>query len=421
MFKLFFLCGFLFTQFAFAVEPQSGSLTLREVYEQAKAKTEALPQSQSQLREYEARKDQVLGRFLPNLSLGANYQKQDRAAGLNSDEQTTSRLILTQSLYEGGRDKADYNAAKSLMSAQKNYVTAAENNLFSDVARSFFSVLAAEQDIRNIQKSIDLTQNRVGELNKRMKVGKTQNVEVLAADAQLAVLKAQLLGAQGNLNVARDTFARVSGLDRTTPLTDPMRFPSEPKPIESYLAEIENRPDIQALKLTTEASEYQIRAAKAGHLPTLLLSGNRYLSQSRVSGTNKHDWDVNVSLSFPIFSGGIVNARVREIKENELQAELQLKNQRRIAEEQIRQAYSTLLSSLEQVKALEAARAATDANYKEQVKNYRFSLTTNLDVIQALNSLQDTNRTLDKTRFDALIAWAQLRTAIGNVQLRTTK
>lgn len=402
-----------------SAQTETASLTLREVYEAAKEKTETLPQSQSAVREYEARKDQVFGRFLPGLSLGASYQRQDRSAGLNSPEQTTTRLILTQSLFEGWRDKAQLNAAKANVLAQKQSLTAAENNLFSEVAISFFTVLAAEQDIRNIQKSIDLTQNRITELNKRLKVGRTQKVEVLAADAQQAVLKAQLLSAQGNLNVARDTFARVTGLPRETPLTDPMRFPREPRPIDSYLAEIENRPDIQALKLTVEANEYEITAAKGGHLPTLLFTGNRYLSQSGVRSTSQHDWDIGLTLSFPIFSGGIVSARVREIRENELQAELQLKQQRRVAEEQIRRAYNTLNSSLEQVKALEAARSATEANYKEQVRNYRFSLTTNLDVIQALNSLQDTNRTLDKTRFDALIAWAQLRTAIGNVQLRT--
>lgn len=397
----------------------TGSLTLREVFEAAKQKTEALPLSQSEIREYEARKAQVFGRFLPKLSLGANYEKQDRTAGLNSDEQTTSRLILTQSLYEGGRDKAELDSARAQLEAQKQNLTLAENNLFSEVARSFFSVLSSEQDIRNIQKSIDLTQSRIGELRKRLGVGKTQKVEVLAADAQMAVLKAQLLSAQGTLNVNRDTFARVTGLDRTTPLTDPMRFPSEPKPIESYLAEIDKRPDIQALQLTLDASEHEIRSAKAGHLPTLLFTGNRYLSQTGVRGTSQHDWDVGLSLSFPIFSGGIVSARVREIRELETQAELQLRNKKRVAEEEIRRAYSTLQSSLEQVKALEAARSVTEENYKEQVKNYRFSLTTNLDVIQALNTLQDTNRTLDKTRFDALIAWAQLRTAIGNVQLRT--
>jgi len=415
----FLLVSLLFPLSILAQEPQPpAGMTLRDVYEAAKQKTETLPQSQSAVRQYEARKDQVFGRFLPNLSFGAGYQRQDRSAGLNSPEQTTTRLILSQSLFEGWRDKAQLDAAKANVLAQKQNLTAAENNLFSEVANSFFQVLAAEQDIRNIQKSIELTQTRIAELNKRLKIGKTQKVEVLAADAQQAVLKAQLLSAQGDLNIARDSFARVTGLDRGTALTDPMRFPREPKPIEEYLAEIENRPDIQALKLTVEASEYEITAAKAGHLPTLLLTANRYLSQSGVQNNNKRDWDVGLTLSFPLFSGGIVSARVREIRENELQSELQLKQQRRIAEEEIRRAYNTLYSSLEQVKALEAARAATDANYKEQVKNYRFSLTTNLDVIQALNSLQDTNRTLDKTRFEASIAWAQLRTAIGNVQLR---
>ncbi|MEK6775095.1 MAG: TolC family protein [Bdellovibrionota bacterium] len=387
------------------------SLNLREVYSAAKEKTESVPQGKALIRESEALKDQVYGRFLPGLALGATYLRQNKITGSNSQDQTASKITLTQSLYAGGKDKADFSAASSEVAARQQNLEAVENALFADVAASFFAVLAAEQDIKNIQKSIALTQDRIKELRKRMKIGKTQKVEVLAAEALDSVLESQLLAAQGVHNVARDTFARVTGLDRTTLLTDPMRFPKEPKTIESYLNEIDNRPDIRALKLGVETNEHEIRSAQAGHLPTLSLIGNGYLSQSGVQSSNNPDWDIGLSLSFPIFSGGIVSAKVRQIREIEIQAELLLKNRRRVAEEEIRRAYSTLMSDLEQVKSLEKALSATEQNYKEQARNYSFSLTTNLDVIQALNALQDTKRTLDKTRFDALTAWAQLRSA----------
>jgi len=411
---IFNLTGFLLAgPHAFGVASPS-SLTLKDVYIAAKEKTEAVPQGQSLVRESEARRDQVYGRFLPSLSLGATYLRRDEAVGASSLEQTATKITLSQSLYEGGMDRANLQAAEVETSARKQNLKALENLLLADVARIFFAVLAAEQDIRNIQKSIDLTQDRLTELRKRKKVGKTQNVEVLAAEAQQSVLRSQLLAANGNLNVARDTFARASGLDRSTPLTEPLRFPHEPKPIESYLDEIKNRPDIKALELAVEASKYKVKAAHAGHRPNLSLTGNTYFSQTGV-GNGSRDWDLGLALSFPLFSGGIASAKVREAREVETQAELLLRGRKRVAEEEIRRAYSTLMSALDQVKSLEKALLATEANYREQAKNYRFSLTTNLDVIQALNTLQDTKRTLDKTRFDALTAWAELRAATSQV------
>jgi outer membrane protein TolC len=72
---------------------------------------------------------------------------------------------------------------------------------------------------------------------------------------------------------------------------------------------------------------------------------------------------------------------------------------------------------LDQIKALEAALKSTEGNYREQEKNYRFGQATNLDVIQALNSFQDSKRTLDRTRYLAFSAWAELKAATAQVTL----
>jgi outer membrane protein len=398
------------------------SLNLRQVYKAAKENTETRAQGESQIRESESVRDQVRGRFLPHISLGATWMHANGSsdlAGLGSSDpapsdQTTTKVTLTQSLYEGGKDQADFESAQSAIEARRQNLASSENELFVEVARSFFAVLAAEQDIRNIQKLIDLTQNRIGALRKRLRIGKTPKVEVLAAEAQQAVLHSQLLAAEGSKNVLRDTFARITGLDRNTQLTDPMRFPSEPKTLQSYLDEIETRPDVKALISAVESTRYDVRSATAAHLPTLAFVANGYLSRSGAPA-NAPAWDAGLTLTFPLFAGGSTSARVRETREVQTQAEILLHARRRLAEEEIRKAYNTLMSSLDQVKSLEKALVATEQNYDEQAKNYRFSLTTNLDVIEALNTLQNTIRTLDKTRFEALTAWAELRSATAKV------
>ena len=75
------------------------------------------------------------------------------------------------------------------------------------------------------------------------------------------------------------------------------------------------------------------------------------------------------------------------------------------------------MSSTEQVKTLEQAVSTNEQNYTEQEKDYRFNLATNLDVLQALNNFHDTKRSLDRTRYQAMAAWAKLKAEANQTEL----
>lgn len=51
----------------------------------------------------------------------------------------------------------------------------------------------------------------------------------------------------------------------------------------------------------------------------------------------------------------------------------------------------------------------------EQKKDYGFSLVTNLDVLQSLNTFQSTKRNLDKTRVDMMSAFAELMASVAQI------
>jgi outer membrane protein TolC len=68
-----------------------------------------------------------------------------------------------------------------------------------------------------------------------------------------------------------------------------------------------------------------------------------------------------------------------------------------------------------QVKSLQEAVKAAELTYTEQTRDYRFGLTGNLDVLSALNTLLDTRRTLDHTRFQLLNSWVGLQASVGRI------
>lgn len=389
------------------------AITLDEAYQAAVARTENIPLSQTRIDQAEERATQAQSPFLPILSIGAQYQQQDLQQHALFANQSFTRLVLSQNLFAGGRDWATLHSRKFDVASEKHNLSSDKINLFSAIAQNFYFILSNEHDVLNIQKILSLTQERANVIHERTAIGKSRRIELLAAKAQVSVLEAQLLAAQGQVMTARDQFALLTGLERHASLDDQQELTFELEAIEHYLKHIDERPDIEALKASSNALHTAVSAAKAGHYPSLNAFGNYYLTRNGPQENNK--WDFGLTLNLPLFAGGLINAQVQEAKYRELQAELLVSQRKRQAETEIRTAYDTIANCIKQIKSLESALRSTEQNYKEQERNYRFGQANNLDVIQALNLFQDTKRTLDRTRYQAMAAWANLKAATAQI------
>ncbi len=404
------ICAVLTTFLSHQASAVATSVDLKDAYRSALEKTETVPLGQTRIQQATERSHQARSRFLPTLSFDANYQAQETTVA-----QSHLRLTTTQSIYNGGRDSASLRGTKSDEDLQKQNLTVANYALFSDVAREFYAVLSGQTEVENLKKTIEFAAERVSEINAREKIGRSRNIENLAAQAQLSVIKAQLLAAEGQLITARDQFTLVTGLPRETELIKTKEIPSPPQKIETYLLALDKRPDIAMFKAQVNIAQSKIDSAKAGHLPKVDLLANYYPVKNTIQKGN--DWDAGVTMNLLLFQGGLVSAQVAEASHKLSENEYLLSQSRRLSEITIRTSYHNLESSLNQITALESALKSTEQNYREQEKNYRFGQATNLDVIQALNLFQDTKRSLDRTRYLALSAAADLKAATAQISL----
>jgi outer membrane protein len=405
--------------FSFLILPGfTSALTLKEAYDAALKKTESVAIAESQLRAADSKVDQNRANFLPDISLKGDYNVQNQNIGTSTEkDQTSSRINLSQSLLAGGKDRANYKASTAARTSQEYNVEATRDQLYSDVSKAFYALMAARADAENIEKTIELLNKRIVELEKLNRVGRSRPLDVLAAKAQIAVLESQKVAAIAARRIAKNNFADVTGLERDSELLEGSQLPDSAGELQNYLRDLEKRPDIQSLKALNSSYEYSVDAASAGHLPSLDLSGNYFLSHDGAPTTtqNRDDWNATVTLTIPVFSGGEVNATVRQANELKTQSDLTMQKRLRDAEADVRTAYNNLVSALEQIKALETALSITEQNYRQQEKDYGYRLASNLDVLQALTSFQDTKRSLDKTRFQAYDAIAQLKAKTNTV------
>lgn len=393
-------------------------LTLKQVYEYALLKNESIPIQDERILQAEEKDTQAKGAILPKANLMANYLYQaspgDAAASSAKSTQSNIRLNVTQPIFHGFREFALYRSVQADLESQKATREQSKLSLFSQVGQAYYNVLFAEQDLKNLQVLLDLTQKRVVDLQERARVGRSRSSEVLTAQSQVSILKNQLENAQLVIDQARESFAFVTGLSKNSPLV-PLEdsFSFHVEDLNSYLSSIEKRPDIAALNQQVISSEEQQTAAKGAHYPSVDFSGNYYFQRAgSLEGTN---WDIGFTFSLPLYQGGVLSSQVSEAASRVKEKSLLFYQGKRNAEKEIRAAYDTVTSNLAQFKTLSEAFKIAQKTYEEQNRDYRLGLSTNLDVLQSLNTLEETKRTLDRTRNQIFASWVTLQAATGRL------
>ncbi len=380
------------------------ALTLNDCFKAALKRSEVLASQQELVVQAEEHYSQAWGSILPSFNGYYSYFKQDTTgqdSTSSSPTQTTLKITGDQPLFRGFREYAAIDQTKKLITAQKEARNWAGMQLYMDTTRGFYTLLAAQKDLRIVDEEIGLYQTRIQDLQDRVDIGRSRITEVLTVKSAKAILKAQREQVLGQIKTAKEVFAFLTGLDKNITLDDTEDVPSQTDTLDRYLARLESRPDVIAARRNVEAAKSNISVASGAHLPSADLQGDYYFQGSGL--TPNPSWDAQIVVTLPIFQGGIISSNVKIAESQERQYEQGLSSVLRIAAEDIGTYYGDLESDLAQVAALQDAYNAAEKNYKANLADYNLGLVINLDVLQALTSYKDTERSLEKARFTAKI------------------
>ncbi|MBI3555655.1 MAG: TolC family protein [Deltaproteobacteria bacterium] len=397
-----------------AVFAATDGRTLDECFQAALRRSEIIGTQTELIAQAEERYRQAKGAIFPTINGVASYLVQAAPAATAATqapgEQTTAKLTATQPIFHGMKEYAGILQQNLLVtSAMSNKVQAAAS-LYSDVATNFYSILQLEQDIRDVTNEINIDSKRISDLNARVRIGRSRPSEVLTVKSAVDTLVATNDATRGQLLALREAFAFLTGFDRNMPIleTETLTLPS-PGAVEPYLQSIEERPDVKAARDSLYAVEKNVTIARAGHFPQIDVTGDYWFKRPGIS-QDQH-WDAQIIGTIPIFAGGIVNSQVREAASQERASELNLARLRRLADQEIRSDYDNFTADLNQVTSLTRATQSALENYQAQTSDYKLGLVTNLDVLTAITSSQESQRALDKSRYLTKLDYIKLQIA----------
>lgn len=335
------------------------------------------------------------------LTLGWNNSRFDSDAEgflFNPSYNSGLNLDLRQPLLKGFGDEvqtAQLRSAQKQLEATSFEVDSEAANLAANVKRAYWSLVYAWQDIEVQKLSLELAIKLLEETQAKIDAGKLAPVEIYQPQSEVARREEQLISAERAIGVAEDDLKLLLNsrdwLAAYIPTDKPDTTEVQldlPKIIDNAL---QNRPDLKAADLTSQAAKIELERADDDIRPDLSLVGGlgvgatsaRYEdSLDENLGDPNNKWRIGVTFSMPLENSTAKGYR-QQARANYNIA----RTGSELLRQQIRRSVRTTIRDVELVlKALEATRKTSLATMKrleaEQAK-FDSGRSTTLDVLTA--------------------------------------
>ncbi|MBP6216983.1 MAG: TolC family protein [Oligoflexales bacterium] len=394
--KYFFF--FIISLFPFSNPSQASStaVNLEDALSAAIKKSETISSQEELIIQAESHYKQALSAVLPSVTALATYSHLARSPNdLNPRSQPLLKINLTQPLFRGFQELAMIEQKKILKKAQEKSKKLAIKLLFQDVLQNYFLILSLEKELLNMANELRNYDKRIRELSYRVKIGRSRQTEILSMQSSVANTKAQMAQIEGSLKIAREIFHFLTAYPSDQSLVKENLI-VKLGPVESYLEHIQTRPEIQAALLKVSAASENSKAVERAVYPTLDFIGNYYAYREGV--LKNTPWDVSISLTAPLYDGGLLRSKISESHSQAKQASLALEQVQRSAEQEIRSLHQTVQSDLLRVQELSNRRDLAEKNMKMLHKEYLVGLASNMEVLQAMSEHDAAIRSLDNVK-----------------------
>ncbi len=361
-------------------------------------------------------------------------------------------------IYTGGRINATIHQSKLELEARQYDLENASNTLALEVARSYLTILLAQEQLDNAQRQLTLSQQQLDQTEKLIRAGALPPNDRLDVQAQVARNEQVVVEVRNAVNSAYLGLRQLMELPAEEPLVIERPQIDVPEVVDAatfsfpavYATALGAQPQIKAADIRVKSASHGIALARSGMLPTLTLGGNLNTAFSsvarRVNGfqtvrqsqtvfidgqpftietdvlapnfedipyfnqlSNNFGQSFGLNLSIPIYNNHRNNIAVERARLGVLNQELQNRQQRQLLQTAVQQAINDAIAAREAWmagrKAVEAAQAAFDNAQK------RFD-------VGAINALQysTARMTLDSALVDLIRAKYQYLFNLKNVE-----
>ncbi|UCE32659.1 MAG: TolC family outer membrane protein [Burkholderiales bacterium] len=422
------LFSWLVAGLALGAAPAASAYDLLQAYRDALAYDAQLAAARAQLAATRERVPQAQAGLKPSVAGSVNLTQQYNSVdnpntGTNDSDYLAQQYAvqLSYPLYRLQNVEAVEQSKLSVSLGELQFAEA-EQDLVLRVAEAYFDVLAAQDNLGAIQAQKRAISEQLAAAKRNFEVGTTTITDQQEAQARFDLVTAQEIAASNQLDTRRSALVVLTG--KTVAEIDLLRAGvtlAAPQPA-SDRAWIEqaraSNLTVQQAQAASEIAKREIDRQRYTGRPTVdLVSSLSHVrnASSSVPGLNVSGATIGLQVAIPLYTGGAVDARVREAIALYDRSQRDLENARRQADQAARQLYSTLMAGLAQVSALEAAERSSQLALESNQLGYEVGVRINIDVLNAQQQLYTTQRDLASARYGVIVGGLRLRRVAGSL------
>ncbi len=414
-------------------------LTLPSAFEQALEKNPVMQQARASVKEANARVGQAISAFFPKVNLDMGYMHSDnpvmvfsnklnQAAFTPSDfdverlnnpdyrDNWQYKFVMIQPIFNQGREYIGYKTSKLARSiADLGYMQAAQSILFV-VEKAYCQALLAKEKVEVLRLALKTANQHEMLAQKRYQAGLVLKSDLLGAMVYRTKVERQLFKAESDYRIALAALNSAMGGDQSAQWDiRPVNFEDKSGNTLSYWLDTARRyrPEYFIAKRQQEITEYEHRQALFRFLPSFNLTGIYEGDRQNLAYFGGDSWSLMATMSMNLFNGFGDVAAVSAADADRKRAAARLRQVQQQIELQVRQAFFRFQTAKKQLKVAKAAVKQAKEGQKILRNRYSNGLALMVELLAADTSVKETMLEEAAARFDARLAWSELRRMAG--------
>ncbi|WP_263359834.1 TolC family protein [Acidicapsa ligni] len=367
---------------------------------------------------------------LPQISGSMTAVKAEDASRIGAGTLNSSRLYthagvggtLTQLITDFGHTHNLVTNAKLLAKAQEQTALATEQDVLLATDQVFYRLLNA-QSLLEVAKAAVAARGNVQDLTQALTKSALKSeldLNVASADysqAQLLQLDAENAVASASADLAAILNAPANSDFKAV---EPSNQTPQPPPenAASVISEAQQqRPDLRALNLDTQAAHKLVTAQKEQRLPTISATAIGGITPVRPDGIFGENWyaAAGVNLSLPLFTGFRISAQTEEARLREKASQQQAQDLSNTIERDVKIAVLATQTAYQRIDVTEKFRTQAAQALGLAKTRYKLGLSSIVELSQAQLQSTQANVAAVNARYDYLLALRTLDYARGNL------
>jgi len=373
---------------------------------------------------------QQMAAYYPTITNVERYQTGNQSGTTNinpnfaGSEFYQAQIATTFTLFNFGKREGAVQAARETLSAQGFNFKTSVDSVVLGVKTSYYAYLQARAILGVRQETVKSRDLLVKQARGFYDVGTRARIDVARAESDYYAAVADEITSRNAVQVAWVTLKNSMGL---------RELPERPLAEDAVVTDIRytldeareiaynSRPELKSFEAQLRAQDQNIAVARRGHLPDFTFDGNYARRHTSNDPSRQFDntfpllptWQVQLTLTFPIFDGFRTTNRVDESLHTYYVIKAQEEQQRQQVALDVEQSYLRLLELRERIKANEAAARAAKENLDLAQGRYEVGVGSIIEISDAQVRYADAQTTYVRALYDYKIADAFFVRAIG--------